>query len=700
VADLVSFTQSAKSLLISFCALAAAGSPAFGQNSVTVGPAGVATWEEMRQREPASRPIHGRRGRIVPLFPGPRREELGLPTGVERQLIPSGGPTAPSFNSPALNIGFEALPDNGLVIPPDTMGAAGPNHLMTMLNSEVRVQDKTGGVISTVSLDTFWTGGTGLSGDPFDPVLVYDSLSGRWLATVDANPRSTSSEVWFAISSSSDPTGAWTFYGFSAETGGGQLIWADFPGLGANSTWIAITNNTFSVGGGLYAGTEMWVIDKSTALAGGSIMVTFFPAAFDVAQGVDGFVVKPALTFDAAEPKLYLVDNSGWSSGGVVLLRISEITGTGASPSWAPTAGGPFPGTGLFFVANNFSFGQVGAPQLGTTGLVDTNDPRMMNAVFRNGRIWCTHSGGLPIGAVDRTAVFWYELDPQLLTSSGLPIVQSGVIDGGAGVHHFSPSIAVNQNEDVAIGFSRSDAGRFVEAVFTGRLNTDPAGSMAPISVLKAGEDSYVKTFGGPTIRWGDYSATVVDPADDETFWTIQEYAATDVGPADDDDHWGTWWGKLEIASVAPTPTPTVAAISTPTATATGTPTATPTTTETSTVTPTYTPTPAPTSTSTATPTRTDTPTVTPTTSSPVCGNGIVETGEQCDDGNTVDGDCCSAACQAEPDGPASCDGNACTRPDTCTNGVCTPGACADGAACTICGGTCQDTGSSCDCIF
>ena len=44
------------------------------------------------------------------------------------------------------------------------------------------------------------------------------------------------------------------------------------------------------------------------------------------------------------------------------------------------------------------------------------------------------------------------------------------------------------------------------------------------------------------------------------------------------------------------------------------------------------------------TPTPTSTPTITPTPT-PECGNGIVETGEACDDGNTVGGDCCSADC-------------------------------------------------------
>jgi len=31
------------------------------------------------------------------------------------------------------------------------------------------------------------------------------------------------------------------------------------------------------------------------------------------------------------------------------------------------------------------------------------------------------------------------------------------------------------------------------------------------------------------------------------------------------------------------------------------------------------------------------------------CGDGVVEPGEQCDDGNLVDGDCCSSSCQFEP---------------------------------------------------
>jgi hypothetical protein len=575
--------------------LTAASSRAAAQQTITIQPAGVATVREMPAMDARAPRTSEPVGRVIPFMPGPAPREIGPSSGAQpRQSSPSvDQPEGANPLGPTLGFGFQALGDNNTAIPPDTDGAVGPAHVMTMVNTQVHIQNKAGGSVSLVSLPTFWTSGTGLSGSPFDPHVVYDSISGRWIAATDADGDSATSKVWFAISATNNPTGTWTFYQFVAD--GSGTTWADYPGFGVNNTWIAITENMFGVGGGGFFGAKAWVIDKATALAGGPLTVTIFPSGFDsdaVCGGPPcGFSLVPAVTFSAAEPALYLVDDS-FSSGGTHLIRVSRFTGTGPAPAWSTLPGGPFAGTGLFFVTNNFDGGMIGSPQSGVTAtcdggtnngnpcssdaacppglptsscrLINTNDPRIINVVNRNGRLWFAHAGGLPIGAVDRTAAFWYQVDPVTLA-----IVQSGVLNGGAGVHYFFPSIAANAVNDAVIGFSRGSATKFVEAVYTSRFADDAPGTMDPISILKAGEDSYLKDFGSKEIRWGDYSATVIDPTDDATFWTIQEYAATDVGPTTDDDRWGLWWGEIAAGPIL-TPTPSATPTPGPTATPAG----------------------------------------------------------------------------------------------------------------------------------
>ncbi len=82
-----------------------------------------------------------------------------------------------------------------------------------------------------------------------------------------------------------------------------------------------------------------------------------------------------------------------------------------------------------------------------------------------------------------------------------------------------------------------------------------------------------------------------------------------------------------------------------------------------------------------------------------VCGNGLLEVGEQCDDSNTDAGDCCSATCTFEP---GSCDDGAfCTTGETCTAGVCGGGGLTDcsGAGDQCHSGSCNESSNACEAV-
>src|SRR5262249_3401413 len=113
-----------------------------------------------------------------------------------------------------------------------------------------------------------------------------------------------------------------------------------------------------------------------------------------------------------------------------------------------------------------------------------------------------------------------------------------------------------------------------------------------------------------------------------------------------------------------PTTTSTTTTSTTTTSTSTSTTSSTTSSTSTSTTTT------STTTTSTVT-SSTTTTTTTTTIHTPVCGDGILDTGETRDDGNTATGDCCSPTCQIDPDGTSCSDGNVCNGEEVCRGGRC-----------------------------
>ncbi len=478
--------------------------------------------------------------RDIPLMRGPGVQvfgEVGSDPRVRAKLNNSFGPEreiAVPFpdlivaTPPILGVNFRALLDNQVNKPPDTHGAVGLNHVMTMLNSQVHVQTKTGVGVSgwPVDLKAFWAS----TGEDFlfDPRIIYDSNTGRWMATVLSE-----FTIHLAIHPGPDPSaGSWSFFTIPAD----PTNFPDFPDIGFNVNWVALTVIMYDIITDSFSGSAMWVIERPIPLAGPAV-VHSFPAGFDSVGGAFGIALRPCLTFDPIDT-LYIVDNSDFVDGatGVALLRLSRLTGPVNAPVWSVQPGSVHGSSGLFSVpaVNDFFYDPPDAAQLDTATRIKTNTGKMLEAVFRNGHVWCTHHGGFPVPANSQCSVFWYELDPQQMPA---PILQAGVIDGGTDVHHYYPSLAVDASDDMVIGFTRSHPGIYAQGAFAGRDAAMVPGTVGPVQVLKVGVARY------EGLRWGDYSATVIDPVDD-TFWTIQEYAAAMADRVV--TRWGTWWGQID----------------------------------------------------------------------------------------------------------------------------------------------------------
>src|SRR6516225_7051290 len=93
---------------------------------------------------------------------------------------------------------------------PDAAGAVGPRHAVTLDDRAfVAVHKETGTVVKDLTQHDFWLGvqpAHTLDLQANDPRILYDPLSGRWIAWVQGvGPMNG----YLAVSTTSDPTGAW-----------------------------------------------------------------------------------------------------------------------------------------------------------------------------------------------------------------------------------------------------------------------------------------------------------------------------------------------------------------------------------------------------------------------------------------------------------------------------------------------------------
>jgi hypothetical protein len=408
--------------------------------------------------------------------------------------------------------------------PPDPTMAAGPDHLIAMVNgfpSWFRIFDKQGNVIKTISAAAWWAP---VSPDEYgDPQVIYDHYSDRWVMLVmQVNDGNQTAANLVAYSDDEDPLGIWYVYRLDTKMHGSVLTntWGDYPQLGFDDEAIYIMTRIYGFASGFF-GTKIRVIDKSEFYSsnGGALTWRDFwnirtPGGSSTSTRPD--IIHPTFCYTPGDGGYFLwAGAGGWNS--YYLYRvINPLSST-------PTIRGKIIGSSYSAAPNAGQLG--GGNPLETRGSTCTNAP-----IVKDGKLYMTH-------AVRNTQYSSYASARYVIFDLATNTIEEQADLGANGYFYFYPTIAVDQDGNFAVTLSRSADTEYVGAYYSSKHVGDPPG-LNPSQPFAEGQGNI--NFSGRN-RWGDYMGIYLDPANNYDVWMFTEYAAGT-------NTWGTYIGQVRMA--------------------------------------------------------------------------------------------------------------------------------------------------------
>ncbi len=490
------------------------------------------------------------------VLPGPATSDPALQGGGAAASAPTTGSSFPGLDHAGWGAGW----------PPDPNGDVGPNHYVQTVNTSVGIFGKTGGRLAAFTFDSlFSAAGTGTPCDNSnqgDPVALYDPFGDRYVvadfAWADAQASTGPFYECLAVSRTGDPVnGGWYFYAWQVESGASL---PDYPKLGVWPDGIYMSANVFAASGsGSFQNVQVWAFNRQQMEAGSPTAQAVTFALPRTVGGVSVFSLLPsnarAITGapPAGSPNYFA---SIWGSYAVRVWKFHV--------DWASPASSTFTGPTNVGVST-FNVGPADVPEQGGNNLDTLSYRLMMQNQYTNlnGResLWLTHTVGSG-GGPNLAQVRWYELP---VTGGTISSPRQQSTWSPTASNRFMPSLAVDRNGDMAVGYSVSDASMYPAIRYSGRLAGDPLGQLTQgETTLAQGAGFQCCTFsdGSLNTRWGDYSAMSIDP-DGCTFWYTTEYY--DARPTvKADDNWLTRIGSFQLPGCG-SPTaqaPTIASFS------------------------------------------------------------------------------------------------------------------------------------------
>lgn len=424
---------------------------------------------------------------------------------------------------------------------PDTNGAVGATQFVQFVNESFAVFNKSTGSLEygPANGNTLWQSlGAPCSSHPnLDEVAQYDKLANRWVLMMPV--LQTPGYLCVAVSTTSDAVnGGWNLYVFEQAVSPqcNCRMSLDYPKL---AVWPDAYYVSYDQGyNGNFVGAAACALNRNAMLSGNAATMQCFLNTTGASHGallpsdVDGTTAPPS-----GSPEYFVNFDGNDQSVDIWQFHVNWTTpsqSTFTGPTNVPVAAFTEP-CGETVTEMNYTTGAC-IPQSGTSETLDSYGDRLMYRLgYRNfgsyASIVATHTVQTSTSG-NQTGVRWYELRN---SGSGFTVYQQGTYAPDSS-YRWMPSIAMDKDGDIALGYSVSNSSMTPSIRYTGRLSTDALGQMeserdvlAATNVTGAAQTT--------TYRWGDYSSMAIDPTDDCTFWYTTEYVATSNSP---NNHWAT----------------------------------------------------------------------------------------------------------------------------------------------------------------
>lgn len=503
-----------------------------------------------------------------------------VPTPPGSAFATTSGDVFSGFN--AISHRDQRLSNNGnqfSLEPPDQGLAVGNGFVVEAVNDAVRVFNYAGTALTpTAALNSF----LGLppqidrtktpvvfGPEPTDPRVYYDAPTQRFFLTAlvlsqesDTGALIPPVNVYFAVSQTNDPTGNWTILTLDVTNDGGPFAacpcFGDQPLIGADANGFYVSTNAFSLSTFSFSGANIYAFSKTAleAASAGAITGVRFSnlteAGMPFAFSIQPATVPPGGSF--ATNTEYFVSALDFTNTVDNRLVVWALTGTDTLNSATPTL------SLVNAVVDTQSYGappqaqqKPGTFPLGTLlkdheELVSSNDDRMQQVVFADGKLWTALSTSAKTqnGPV-RTAAAWFILSPAV---GGGAVSATVVNQGYIAINDPSqqsvlyPSVAVNSSGKGVVAFSVVGLDFFPSAGYapidvngTGAIRISGAGALPD-----DGFSGYAQFGASNRVgRWGDYSAAVSD--ENGAIWMGNEYIPN--APRTANANWGTFIGSF-----------------------------------------------------------------------------------------------------------------------------------------------------------